>query len=166
MQENYTDSAKAVLRLAQKSAKICGHSYVGSEHLLTGLVQETKGTAGVILRAHQVDAEKLKTLIAQLIAPDTEIQMESREGWTPRAQSILKDSVETALFFESRSTGTEHILLGLIKQKDSLAGTVLEAFHVDENKVLEKCLTKTICSLQREIHPWRFFICRRFYHTH
>ncbi len=135
MQENYTDSAQQVLRLARRSAKACGHSYVGSEHLLLGLVQEPKGTAGVILRAHRVEADRLKELIDQLIAPNGGMQVEEQAGWTPRARAILRDSVETAQFFESRETGTEHILLAILKDVESVAARLLHTLGVNLQKV-------------------------------
>ena len=59
MNKNYTDSARQVLKLAEKTAKTCGHSYIGSEHLLLRLVLESKGTAGTVLRAHHVELVKL-----------------------------------------------------------------------------------------------------------
>ena len=68
MQENYTESARAVQKLAKKTARVCGHNYVGSEHLLIGLIKEEKGTAGAILRAHHVEEQKLMELIDRLIA--------------------------------------------------------------------------------------------------
>ena len=70
MQTDYTQSARKALKLAERAAKACHHSYVGSEHLLLGLVQEPDGTAGVILRNHKVEGKKLSELIAKLVAPD------------------------------------------------------------------------------------------------
>ena len=69
MQGNFTKNAVQVQKLAEKAAKSCGHSYIGSEHLLIGLLQEPEGTAGAILRAHDVDEKKLTELIDRLIAP-------------------------------------------------------------------------------------------------
>ena len=92
MQENYTQSASAVLKLAVKAAKSSGHSYIGTEHLLIGLVQEQKGTAGEVLRSYHVEEEKLKAMIERLIAPEGSIAFADEKAWTPRAEDILKDS--------------------------------------------------------------------------
>lgn len=72
MQTDYTQSARKALKLAERAAKACHHSYVGSEHLLLGLVQEPDGTAGVILRNHKVEGKKLSELIAKLVAPGSD----------------------------------------------------------------------------------------------
>lgn len=135
MQENYTESAAAVLQHAKRAAKSCGHSYIGSEHLLIGLVQEPKGTAGVILRAHHVETEKLKELIDQLIAPEDRVQTLTQEGWSPRAKNILQDSVEIAGFLESRETGTEHLLLAVLLDVECVAARLLHTLGVNIQKV-------------------------------
>lgn len=114
MQTDYTQSARKALKLAERAAKACHHSYVGSEHLLLGLVQEPDGTAGVILRNHKVEGKKLSELIAKLVAPD-QIVLSPEEGWSPRAQGILRDAEELAHFFEHREIGTEHILFAILR---------------------------------------------------
>ncbi|MCD7817704.1 MAG: ATP-dependent Clp protease ATP-binding subunit ClpC, partial [Lachnospiraceae bacterium] len=115
MQYNYTESARQAQRLAERAAKSCGHSYIGSEHLLIGLVQEKQGSAGEILRANHVEEDKLLKLIDRLIAPEGEQALKEPEGLTPRAKAVLEDSVELAKFFENQKTGTEHILLAMLK---------------------------------------------------
>lgn len=135
MQDNYTQSALQVQKLAGKAAAACGHSYVGSEHLLIGLIQEKKGTAGTILRAHQVEEEKLKELIDQLIAPQNDVTLKDREGWSPRAQVILQESVEIAQFLESPETGTEHILLAILRDVECVAARLLHTLGVSLQKL-------------------------------
>ena len=104
MQTDYTQSARKALKLAERAAKACHHSYVGSEHLLLGLVQEPDGTAGVILRNHKVEGKKLSELIAKLVAPD-QIVLSPEEGWSPRAQGILRDAEELAHFLNTGRSG-------------------------------------------------------------
>lgn len=135
MRDNYTESAAQVQKLAQKSAKVCGHSYVGSEHLLIGLIQEEKGTAGVILRAHHVSEEKLKLLIDQLIAPQSDAVLEEREGWTPRAEEILRDSAEIARFLDGQEIGTEHILIAILRDVECVAARLLHTLGVNLQKL-------------------------------
>ena len=135
MNKNYTDSARQVLKLAEKTAKTCGHSYIGSEHLLLGLVLESKGTAGTVLRAHHVEQEKLKELIGRLVAPEEEGNLLSKEGWTPRVRSILHDSSNLAELLEHRATGTEHFLLAILKDIECVAARLLHTMEVNLQKL-------------------------------
>ena len=97
MQTDYTQSARKALKLAERAAKACHHSYVGSEHLLLGLVQEPDGTAGVILRNHKVEGKKLSELIAKLVAPDQIVL--TGGGLVAAGWGILRDAEELAHFF-------------------------------------------------------------------
>ncbi len=134
MHMEYTDSAAKVLKLARHAADSCGHSYVGSEHLLLGLVRETSGAAGVILRGHHVEEAKLLELIERLIAPE---QLAERAGglWSPRAAGILRDSEELAHFFEDREIGTEHILLAILRDLECVATRLLHTLGVNLQKL-------------------------------
>lgn len=135
MQENYTQSARTVQKLAKKAARMCGHSYIGSEHLLIGLIKEEQGTAGAILRAHQVQEEKLKELIEKLIAPEGDTALEYREGWTPRAAALLEDSASQAQLLGSAQIGTEHILLAILRDVECVAARLLHTLGVSLQKL-------------------------------
>ena len=135
MQDNYTESAGLVRKLAIKAAKTCGHSYIGSEHLLIGLVQEKSGTAGVILRAHHVEEAKLKELIEQLIAPQSDVISPDQNSFTPRAEKILEDSAQMAQSLESERTGTEHILLAILRDVECVAARLLHTLGVNLQKL-------------------------------
>ncbi len=135
MQGNFTKSAVQVQNLAEKVAKSCGHSYIGSEHLLIGLLQETKGTAGAVLRAHHVEEEKLRELIDRLIAPDGNVLSAQEEGWSPRAQEILQESIAAAQFLGSEQTGTEHILLAILQDVECVAARLLHTLGVNLQKL-------------------------------
>ena len=135
MQDNFTKSAVQAQNLAEKAARSCGHSYVGSEHLLIGLIQEPKGTAGAILRAHHVEEEKLRELIDRLIAPDGSVLSAQEEGWTPRAQEILQASVTEAQLLGSEQTGTEHILLAILQDVECVAARLLHTLGVNLQKL-------------------------------
>ncbi|MDY3250889.1 MAG: ATP-dependent Clp protease ATP-binding subunit, partial [Candidatus Choladocola sp.] len=141
MQDNYTESARQVLKLAGKAAGTCGHSYVGSEHLLLGLVQEQRGTAGAILRVHHVEEKKLTELINQLIAPGTDAPVCERDGWTPRAERIIKESEEIARFFEDEEVGSEHQLLAILKDVECVAARLLHTMGVNLQKVFTDLVT-------------------------
>ncbi|MCI8319013.1 MAG: ATP-dependent Clp protease ATP-binding subunit [Lachnospiraceae bacterium] len=135
MQENYTQSASAVLKLAVKAAKSSGHSYIGTEHLLIGLVQEQKGTAGEVLRSYHVEEEKLKAMIERLIAPEGSIAFADEKAWTPRAEDILKDSGSLAEMLGCESVGTEHLLLAILQDAQNVAARLLHTLGVNLQKL-------------------------------
>lgn len=134
MQLNYTENAEQVLKLAQKAAKQGKHRYVGSEHLLLGLLQEKEGGAGAILRENRVEEEKIRSLIGELVAPELDTASVLRE-WSPRAKSILRESEEMAHFFEDTQIGTEHILLAILKDVDCVAARLLHTVGVNLQKL-------------------------------
>ena len=105
--EQFTKKAASALKLAAKAARRRGHSYIGSEHLLLGLLEEGEGTAAQVLIGAGVEEEKLKSLIDQLIAPEGGVGLASREGYTPRASAILENSVREAELFHMEQAGTD-----------------------------------------------------------
>ncbi|MCC8050415.1 MAG: ATP-dependent Clp protease ATP-binding subunit [Clostridiales bacterium] len=143
MQRDYTESARKALRLAEQAAKRCGHSYIGSEHLLIGLIQEPNGSAGVILRENQVDPQKLISLIDRLISPEGGTARKEPEGLTPRAESVLEDSAELARFFDSRQIGTEHILLAMLKDVECVATRLLHTMGISIQKLFQELVEVT-----------------------
>ena len=140
MPEQFTESAKQALKLARQTAKACGHSYVGSEHLLLGLLKETHGTAGVLLREAQVEEKKLLELMRQLIEEAAPVGVADREGYTPRAQGILQNAVDEAHQFGSDRAGTEHILLALLKDVECVATRLLHTMNVNLQKLYSKIM--------------------------
>ena len=119
--EQFTKKAASALKLAAKAARRRNHSYIGSEHLLLGLLEEGEGTAAQVLIGAGVEEEKLKSLIDQLIAPEGGVGLASREGYTPRASAILENSVREAELFHMEQAGTEHILITIIKDPECVA---------------------------------------------
>ena len=103
--EQFTKKAASALKLAAKAARRRGHSYIGSEHLLLGLLEEGEGTAAQVLIGAGVEEEKLKSLIDQLIAPEGGVGLASREGYTPRASAILENSVRGGRAFSYGAGG-------------------------------------------------------------
>ena len=140
MPEQFTESAKQALKLARQTAKACGHSYVGSEHLLLGLLKETHGTAGVLLREAQVEEKKLLELMRQLIEEAAPVGVADREGYTPRAHGILQNAVDEAHQFGSDRAGTEHILLALLKDVECVATRLLHTMNVNLQKLYSKIM--------------------------
>lgn len=94
--QQYTKNAARALKLAEKAARSQGHRYIGSEHLLLGLLEEGEGTAAQVLVESGVEKEKLQALIDQLIAPEGGAAIADQEGYTPRMENILENSIREA----------------------------------------------------------------------
>ena len=153
MQEKFTRQAKAALKLAEDAAWSWKHSYIGTEHILVGLLKEQEGTAGKILEEFGVDPEKLETLITQLIAPSGVLVAEKSAGYSPRAQKIKEQAVKEAEKHKEEQAGTEHLLLAMLRETDcvgtrllytmgvniqKLYSAVLSAAEIDSNSTLEE----------------------------
>ena len=107
MKEQYSKLALKALRLAQETAKKCSHNYIGTEHMLAGLLAVKEGTAGMVLSEAGVTGEKLSELIEKLVAPAGEVLLEEPQGYTPKARQVLALARSEAERFESGKTGTE-----------------------------------------------------------
>ena len=153
MQAKFTRQAKAVLQIAESAARSWKHSYIGTEHILVGLLKEQEGTAGKILEEFGVDPEKLETLITQLIAPSGVLVAEKSAGYSPRAQKIKEQAVKEAEKQKEEQAGTEHLLLAMLRETDcvgtrllytmgvniqKLYSAVLSAAEIDSNSTLEE----------------------------
>lgn len=135
MQPQFTDKAKAALALAEKAAKSLHQSYVGSEHLLLGLLQENTGVAATVLQNNGVDVPKLKEMIVDLIVPESSVAVAEREGYSPRAMKILEEAHRQAARFGSEKTGTEHILLAILKEGENVAVRLLNTLGISVQKL-------------------------------
>ena len=133
-QNRFTERAADALRLAQETAGQMGHSYVGSEHLLAGLAKENGGIAGKTLAEFGVTPEKIESEIEKMTgkgAPD----QNAPQGLTPRTKKIVELAVMTASQLGVSYVGTEHLLLGLIREGQNVALSVLNALGVDVQKL-------------------------------
>ena len=135
MQPQFTDKAKAALILAERAARSMRQSYVGSEHILLGLLRENTGVAATVLQNNGVDVVQLKEMIRDLIAPESSVLIAEHDGYSPRAQSILEEAHRQAERFRSDKTGTEHILLALLKEGDNVAVRLLNTMGVSVQKL-------------------------------
>lgn len=143
MDRKFTRQAEAALKLAKTTAKSCEHSYIGTEHLLTGLLKEPEGTAGKILAEFGVDQEKLMELIGQLVAPpqgETALKDPKDPQYSPRSRKILEQALEDAESMEC-TAGTEHILLALLKETDCVGTRLLFTMGVNIQKLFAAVLT-------------------------
>ena len=143
MDRKFTRQAEVALKLAKTTAKSCEHSYIGTEHLLTGLLKEPEGTAGKILAEFGVDQEKLMELIGQLVAPpqgETALKEPKDPQYSPRSRKILEQALEDAESMEC-TAGTEHILLALLKETDCVGTRLLFTMGVNIQKLFAAVLT-------------------------
>lgn len=141
MQNKYTQKAAAALDIAKKTAKQLKHGYIGTEHILVGLLKESTGVAAQVLYNSNIEEDALLDLIEQLIAPsaDNTITLE-KEGYTPRAIKILENSEKEAKRFRSDRVGTEHILIAIVKETDSVGARLLTTLGANMQKIYVEIL--------------------------
>ena len=137
----YTSKAANALKYAGKVAKKLHHSYIGSEHILLGLLRETDSMAGTILDVYGVYEEKIRELISQLIAPEATQAVMDPDGYTPRARRVLERAAQEAQALSSAQIGTEHLLLAILKEQDSVAARLLNTAGIDAQKMYIDLLT-------------------------
>ncbi len=136
MKKKFTKQAVNAFVLAEKMAKKCGHSYIGTEHILLGLIREKEGTAGRVLETFSVDGDKLEQLIEKLIAPPDTITLErEKPAYSPRAKKLMEKAIEECEGSSEEKAGTEHILLAMIKESDCVATRLLHTMGVNIQKL-------------------------------
>ena len=140
MKTQYTEQARTAIMYAEKMARKCGHSYIGTEHLLAGLIHEEQGTAGMVLRDLGITEDKLKEMIDKLIAPGSDVMTADTRGYTPRAERVLEESRQQAQDFRSVRIGTEHILLAMLGELDCVATRLLHTMGIQIQKLQTELL--------------------------
>ena len=135
MQNRFTKKANEALLAAREVSGELGHGYIGTEHILVGLLRAGGCLAAAVLNNHGVTEDKVRDLMEQLIAPSGGTAMEEPEGYTPRANRILEASVREAVRFKAALIGTEHILIAMIKETDSIAARLLNTLGVNVQKL-------------------------------
>lgn len=140
MYDKFTENAKNAINLAREVAYRLSHNYIGTEHLLIGLM-EVEGVASRILEENGVTVEKVLELVNQLIAPNNGVEMMDAGSFTPRSKRILDQSYKEAAKFKAPLVGTEHILIALIKESDCIAVRLLNTLGVNVQKVYIDILT-------------------------
>ncbi len=133
--QQFTDKAKVALQKAAKAAKDLHQSYIGSEHILVGLLKEKTGVAARVLSDNGVDEVQLISMIKELIAPEGNVALLERDGYSPRAAKVLEDSHRLAEKFKSQQTGTEHILLAIIREGENVGLRLLNTIGVNVQKL-------------------------------
>lgn len=131
----YTDKAKKALNYANRLSRSSGCNYVGTEHILAGLLKEGTGVAAEVLTANNVELEVLLKLIDELVAAGEEVMVADRDGYSPRTQMVLDRAREMADRFDSERIGTEHLLLAIIKEGDCAASRLLNTMGANPQKL-------------------------------
>lgn len=131
----YTDKAKKALNYANRLSRSSGCNYVGTEHILAGLLKEGTGVAAEVLTANNVELEALLKLIDELVAAGEEVTVADRDGYSPRTQMVLDRAREMADRFDSERIGTEHLLLAIIKEGDCAASRLLNTMGAKPQKL-------------------------------
>ena len=135
MMERYTPQAQEALGLAVGVAETLNHGYVGTEHLLIGLLQEGTGVAAKVLEENGVEEDRVIELVSQLIAPNPTVQTADRTAYTPRARRVIENSYREAVRFKAAQIGTEHILIAMLREGDCVASRLLNTIGVNIQKL-------------------------------
>ncbi|MBE5981021.1 MAG: ATP-dependent Clp protease ATP-binding subunit [Paenibacillaceae bacterium] len=135
MIDRFTTKARTAINLAEQAAGRLGHSYVGTEHLLLGLLEEGGGVAARVLIENGVREDKVLGLISQLIAPDQAVRVREDGGYTPGARRVLENSYREAVRFKANLIGTEHLLISIIRDNDCVASRLLNTIGVSVQKL-------------------------------
>ena len=141
MQKPYTKKAEKVLEIAKKASRSMHHSYIGTEHLLIGLLGEGSGAAAKVLSSAGVDEERILELIENLIAPSGNVITADAGGYSPRTLRVLENAAKEAERFKNEKVGTEHLLIALIKEADCAAVRLLNTLGVNLQRLYVETLT-------------------------
>lgn len=120
MQKDFTKQAAKVLEIARSLARKLNHPYIGTEHLLLGLKKEYTGVAGQVLAMNGVDEEKILKVIDELISPTAEMTERKKLEFSPRLEYLLDNAFQEAVQLNSEKIGTEHMLLAMLRDGDSV----------------------------------------------
>src|SRR5205085_5806980 len=132
--DKFTERARKVLTLAQEEATRFNHNYIGTEHLLLGLIREGEGVAAKVLRNLGVELDKVRSEVEFIIGRGDRM-IAGEIGLTPRAKKVIELAVDEARRLGHHYIGTEHLLLGLVREGEGIASAVLEKLGVNLDKV-------------------------------
>jgi ATP-dependent Clp protease ATP-binding subunit ClpC len=149
MFDRFTDRARKVMNLAKTEAQRLNHEYIGTEHILLGLIHEGSGVAANVLRNMGIDLRRIRSEIEKMVKGNPTLVSMGQLPFTPRAKRVLELSMEEASNLGHNYIGTEHILLGLLRESEGIAARVLTGMNVKLDEVREEVLE----FLGAEINP-------------
>ena len=134
MFERFTERARQVVVLAQDEARALKHNYIGTEHILLGLLREEEGLAARVLEQLDITVEEVRAQVARIVGQGDEVTT-GQIPFTPRAKKVLELALREALSLGHNYIGTEHILLGLVRENEGVAARILLDFDADAEKI-------------------------------
>ncbi|HZG47970.1 MAG TPA: Clp protease N-terminal domain-containing protein, partial [Thermoleophilaceae bacterium] len=134
MFERFTERARQVVVLAQEEARILKHNYIGTEHILLGLLREEEGLAARVLESLEITVERVRAQVVRIVGSGEEVTS-GQIPFTPRAKKVLELALREALSLGHNYIGTEHILLGLVRENEGVAARILLDFDADSEKI-------------------------------
>jgi ATP-dependent Clp protease ATP-binding subunit ClpC len=140
MESRFTVMAADALKLAKRTARSLKLNYVGTEHILMGLILEDGSVASRILIDNGIDENRMMDMIRDLIVPDSSVRTLDKDGFSPRAEKVLEEAHRMAERFHADKTGTEHILLALIKEGENVAVRLISTLNVPAQKIYAETL--------------------------
>src|SRR6476660_7691305 len=140
MYERFTDRARKVMQLANQEAQRFNHEYIGTEHILLGLVKEGSGVAANVLKNLDIDLRKIRLEVEKIVQSGPDMVTMGKLPQTPRAKKVIEYSIEEARNLGHNYVGTEHLLLGLLREKDGVAAQVLMNLGLKLEEVREEVL--------------------------
>ncbi len=134
MFERFTERARQVVVLAQEEARTLKHNYIGTEHILLGLLREEEGLAARVLEGLEITVEEVRAQVIRIVGSGEEVTS-GQIPFTPRAKKVLELALREALSLGHNYIGTEHILLGLVRENEGVAARILSDFDADSEKI-------------------------------
>lgn len=151
MHKPYTKQAQKVIELTTKAARSMHHNYIGTEHLLLGLLKEGSGVAACVLMDAGVEEPRLVELIEDLIAPSSDVAVLDRKGYSPRIQHIIETADQEAERFDNENIGTEHLLIALLKEADCAGVRLLNTLGVN----IQKIYIETLVAMGEDVNRYK-----------
>src|ERR671926_93313 len=150
MFERFTERARQVVVLAQEEARTLKHNYIGTEHILLGLLREEEGLAARVLESLDITVERVRAQVVRIVGSGEEVTS-GQIPFTPRAKKVLELALREALSLGHNYIGTEHILLGLVRENEGVAARILLDFDADAEKIRNEIIRMLSGRARREV---------------
>jgi ATP-dependent Clp protease ATP-binding subunit ClpC len=150
MFERFTDRARKVMGLANQEAQRFNHEYIGTEHILLGLIKEGSGVAANVLRNLDIDLKKIRIEVEKIVQSGPDTVAMGKLPYTPRAKKVIELAFEEARSLGHNYVGTEHLLLGLLREQEGVAARVLVNLGLKLDEVREEILNLLGATLDAE----------------
>jgi len=137
--ERFTEQARQVVVLGQEEARTLKHNYIGTEHILLGLLREEEGLAARVLESLDITVERVRAQVVRIVGSGEEVTS-GQIPFTPRAKKVLELALREALSLGHNYIGTEHILLGLVRENDGVAARILLDFDADSEEIRDEMI--------------------------